>query len=137
MASRIGLVMVLSSDTARARTFYSDLLGYQLVEQLSSPDGEFVFLHSSGGGPDIALQDAAKQNYGIPSERGGLSAAFLVEDADATYKDWQSKGVEVAAGVIDIGAGRMFTARDPDGNYIQIYHLNPDLLAMRKQMGWD
>lgn len=67
MASRIGLVMVLSSDTARARTFYTDLLGYQLVEQLSSPDGEFVFLHSSAGGPDIALQDAAKQNYGIPS----------------------------------------------------------------------
>ncbi|HEX8733660.1 MAG TPA: VOC family protein [Ktedonobacterales bacterium] len=137
MASRIGLVMVLSSDTARARAFYSDLLGYEQVDQLSSPDGEFLFLHSSAGGPDIAIQDAAKQDYGIPSARGGLSAAFIVDDADATYAAWQAKEVEFVSEVIDIGAGRMFTVKDPDGNYIEVYHLNPDLLAMRKQIGWD
>lgn len=137
MASRIGLVMVLSSDTARARAFYSDLLGYEQVDQLSSPDGEFLFLHSSAGGPDIGIQDAAKQDYGVPSARGGLSASFIVDDADAAYAAWQAKDVEFATEVIDIEAGRMFTAKDPDGNFIQVYHLNPDLLEMRKQMGWD
>ena len=34
-----------------------------------------------------------------------------------------------------MGAGRMFTAKDPDGNFIQVYHLDPQVQELQKQQG--
>jgi len=34
-----------------------------------------------------------------------------------------------------MGAGRMFPAQDPEGNYIQVYYLYPQVLDLQKQMG--
>lgn len=133
--AHIGILMVLVSDAARSRAFYSDLLGFDVVEALSSPGGDFVYLHSKGGNADIALQDASKQDYGVPTTRGGLIIGFAVDDADAVYQEWQSKSVEFLSDVFDMGAGRMFTVKDPDGNYIQVYHLYPQVLEMRKLLG--
>ena len=135
MSAQLGLVMVLVPDVPRAKEFYTELLGYEFVQALSSPDGDFLFLHSKAGGPNLALQDANKQNYGVPAEHGGVILGYAVEDADAVYQDWQSKSVEILGGVFDMGAGRMFTAKDPAGNYIQVYNLYPQVLEMQKQMG--
>ena len=55
---------------------------------------------------------------------------FAVEDADAVYRSWQSKSVEILGEANDMGAGRMFAAKDPDGNYIQVYHLYPQVQDM-------
>jgi hypothetical protein len=35
----------------------------------------------------------------------------------------------------DMGACRMFPAKDPDGNYIQVYHLYPQVQDMQQRMG--
>jgi hypothetical protein len=37
--------------------------------------------------------------------------------------------------VTDMGAGRTFTAKDPDAPYIQVFHLYPQVRDMQKQMG--
>ena len=135
MSAQLGLVMVLVPDMASAKAFYTELLGYEVVQGLSSPDGDFLFLHAKTGAPNLALQDANKQSYGVPMEHGGIILGYAVEDADAVYQDWQSKSVETLGGVFDMGAGRMFTAKDPAGNYIQVYNLYPQVLEMQKQMG--
>jgi len=135
MSTQLGLVMVLVPDMSRAKAFYTELLGYEVVQGLSSPDGDFLFLHAKTGGPNVALQDANKQNYGVPAEHGGIILGYAVEDADAVYQDWKSKSVEILGEVFDMGAGRIFTAKDPAGNYIQVYHLYPQVLEMQKQMG--
>ena len=135
MSAQLGLVMVLVPDMPRAKAFYTELLGYEVVQALSSPAEDFLFLHSKTGSPNIALQDANKETYGVPVERGGIILGFAVEDADAVYRDWQSKSVEILGEVGDMGAGRMFTAKDPAGNYIQVYHLYPQVQEMQKQMG--
>ena len=135
MSTQLGLVMVLVPDMSRAKEFYTELLGYEVVQALSSPDGDFLFLHAKTGGPNVALQDANKQNYGVPAEHGGIILGYAVEDADAVYQDWKSKSVEILGEVFDMGAGRIFTAKDPAGNYIQVYHLYPQVLEMQKQMG--
>ena len=135
MSTQFGLVMVLVPDMPRARAFYSELLGYEVVQALSSPTGDFLFLHAKTGGPNLALQDASTQLYGIPMEHGGIMLGFAVEDADAVYRQWQSKSVEVLGEVSDMGAGRMFIAKDPAGNYIQVYHLHPQVQETQKQLG--
>ena len=89
-----------------------------LVQAFSSPAGDFIFLHSKTGSTNIALQDANKETYGVPVAHGGIILGFAVEDADAVYRDWQSKSVEILGEVGDMGAGRLFPAKDPDGNYI-------------------
>lgn len=135
MSTQLGLVMVLVPDMPRVKAFYTELLGYEVVQALSSPSEDFLFLHAKTGGPNLALQDASTQTYGVPMEHGGIILGFAVEDADAIYREWQSKSVEVLGEVIDMGAGRIFTAKDPAGNYIQVYHLYPQVLEMQKQMG--
>ena len=137
MSSHVELVMLLVRDMARCKAFYTELLGFEVVKEFSSPEGDFLFLHSRDGGPNIALQDASKETYGapVPTGHGAVVPGFAVQDADAVYRDWQSKSVEIVGEVIDIGAGRMFSAKDPDGNYIQVYHLYPQVQEAQKQMG--
>ena len=125
MSSHLGLITLLVRDMPRTKAFYTELLGFEVVSAFSSPADDFVFLHSKNGNTNIALQDANKETYGVPLERGGIMLGFAVEDTDAVYRDWQSKSVEILGEIGDMGAGRMFAAKDPDGNYIQVYHLYP------------
>jgi predicted enzyme related to lactoylglutathione lyase len=135
LTSHVGLITLLVSDMQRSKAFYTELLGFEVIPAFSSPAGDYVFLHSKAGGPDIALQDANTNTFGVPLVHGGLIIAFVVEDADAVYRDWQSRSVEILGEVGDIGVGRLFNAKDPDGNYIQVYHLYPHILEMQKQQG--
>lgn len=135
MTAQLGLLTLLVREVQRTKAFYTELLGFEVIKEFSSPDDSFVFLHSKTGGTNIALQDASQETYGVPVERGGIIPGFSVQDADAVYRDWQSKSVEILGEVMDMGAGRMFTAKDPSGNYIQVYHLYPQLEEARKQMG--
>jgi predicted enzyme related to lactoylglutathione lyase len=81
------------------------------------------------------LQDATKETYGVPLAHGGIIPGFEVEDADATYQQWKAKSIEILGEVTDMGAGRNFTAKDPEGHYIQVFHLYPQVRDMQKQMG--
>ena len=89
------------------------------------------------GGFLFALQDATKENsgVGVPLAHGGIIPGFEVEDADAIYQQWKAKSVEILGEVTDMGAGRTFTAKDPEGHYIQVFHLYPGVCEMQKQMG--
>ena len=133
MSSHLGLLMLLVSDVPRAKTFYTEYLGFEVVSQFSSY--EFVLLHSSSGGTNLALQDATKETYGVPLAHGGIIPSFEVDDADAVYQQWKARSVEIVGEVIDIGAGRSFTAKDPEGHYIQVFHLYPQVREVQKQMG--
>ena len=135
MTSHIGTITLLVSDMQRSKAFYTELLGFEAVPEFSSPAGDFLFLRSKTSGPDMALQDANVQTFGVPLAHGGLMIGFAVEDADVVYQDWQSRSVKILTEVGDIGAGRLFNAKDPDGNYIQVYHLYPHILEMQNRQG--
>ena len=133
MSPRLGLLMLLVKDVPAAKAFYTENLGLEAVQEFSG--AEFVLLRSRSGGTNIALQDATKETYGVPQAHGGIIAGFEVDDADATYQQWKAKSIEIIGEVIDMGAGRTFTARDPEGHYIQVFHLYPQVREMQKQMG--
>src|SRR3989454_2877515 len=133
MSSHLGLLMLLVRDVPRAKAFYTEYLGLEVVQEFSSD--EFVMLRSRTGGTSLALQDATKETYGVPLAHGGIIPGFEVEDADAIYQQWKAKSVEILGEVTDMGAGRTFTAKDPEGHYIQVFHLYPGVRDMQKQMG--
>ncbi len=97
MSSHLGLLMLLVSDVPRAKAFYTEYLGLEVVQEFSSD--EFVMLRSRTG------------------------------------QQWKAKSVEILGEVTDMGAGRVFTAKDPEGHYIQVFHLYPGVREMQKQMG--
>lgn len=133
MPSHLGLLMLLVKDVPASKAFYTDYLGLEAVPEFSSD--EFVLLRSHDGGTNIALQATTGETYGVPLAHGGIIPGFVVDDADATYQQWKAKSVEIIGDVIDMGAGRSFTAKDPEGHYIQVYHLYPQVREMQKQMG--
>jgi predicted enzyme related to lactoylglutathione lyase len=133
MSAKLGLLMLLVEELPGAKAFYTENLGLEVVAEFSGDD--FVLLRSGSGGTNIALQDATKQTYGVPLAHGGIIAGFEVEDADAVYQQWKAKSIEIMGEVFDMGAGRCFTARDPEGHYIQVFHLYPQVREMQKQMG--
>jgi catechol 2,3-dioxygenase-like lactoylglutathione lyase family enzyme len=109
MSSQLGLLMLLVKDVPRSKTFYTENLGLEVVPEFSGD--EFVMMRSRSGGTSIALQQTTGESYGVPLAHGGIIPGFEVEDADSLYQQWKAQSIELVGEVIDIGAGRSFTAR--------------------------
>ena len=142
MPAHIDLVTIFTTDVAKTRDFYVDLLGFEVVDPFTSPDGSFVWLRSKKRSSSIAIQDSRRRNTkptqaGIPTASGGLMLGFVVEDAEAAYNDWKDKGVTFRTDVVDMGKGMTFGVKDPAGNYLQIFDVHPKFQELQKQMGLD
>ena len=139
MAAYIGLVTIFARDVERTKEFYTGLLSFEVIPMFSEPSGNFVFLHSKLSNTNIAIQNVNTRTgkatqMGIPEESGGLLLGFVVENAGEVYQDWVSKDIELRTELVDMGFGKTFGARDPSGNYIQIYDVIPQAQAIFKQI---
>src|SRR5262249_61026329 len=121
MNSSLILVSLYVRDLPGAQAFYTEKLGLEVVPQLTG--GGFVFLKPARGTP-LALQDAAMLPPGTGAQPGANSLGFDVDDLEATYHDWRAAGIEVVSEIGDMGAGRVFYARDPEGNSLAITQLS-------------
>lgn len=130
--SSLVITILYVNDLARSEAFYRDMLGLQKVDRLSG--GTFVFLKPEEGTP-VALQPLAEMPAGMNGQPGATQLGFDVADLDTTLADWKEQGVEVVSEIIDMGAGRMFLAHDPDGNTISVSQLYDGVRALRKQLG--
>ena len=141
MKSYLDLVTIFADDVSSTTKFYTELLGFEIVEPFSAPDGSFTWLKSEKRGTSIAVQDVAKRadkptQADIPADSGGVMLGFTVDDADSAYQDWQSLGIEMRTEVVDMGPGaRGFGAKDPAGNYVQIFHVPPQVREKQKALG--
>ena len=132
MKSSLILVSLYVRDLPGMQVFYTEKLGLEVVPQLTG--GGFVFLKPARGTP-LALQEAAMLPPGAGTQPGASSLGFDVDDLEATYNDWKAAGVEVVSEIGDMGAGRVFYARDPEGNSIAITQLYDGVRAFRQQLG--
>ncbi|HEV8190104.1 MAG TPA: VOC family protein [Ktedonobacterales bacterium] len=119
----LGFVVVYVHDMERAKTFYTDVLGMDAVEAISSPT--FVTLRPTGGSL-VALQDktAAKFPPRLEEQAGSVELSFEVDDVDGTWKRWKEQGVELVTDPMDLPFGRYFMAKDPEGHYLSAYRFN-------------
>jgi lactoylglutathione lyase len=116
----LGFVVLYVDDMDRARTFYTEVLGLTVVEEVSSPT--FVTLRPSGGSL-VALQDRAAARFppGQEPHPGTMELSFEADDVDGTWHRWQEQGVELVSEPVDLSFGRYFMAKDPDGHYLSVY----------------
>ena len=122
---RLGHVLLKVADVERSKAFYSDLLGFEVVEQDPAHGGVFMTLGEHGH----TVQPL------VPNRLGVHHFAFQVDSFEAlkgAYFTLQDHGIEVVR-VIDHVSQKSIYFHDPDGNRLEIYYELPNALEMFRQ----
>jgi len=118
---RIGHVVLKVRDLDRSLAFYRDLLGFQVVSELSNV---MIFLSAGRGNHhDLALLRVGQQ---APSP---LQTAVGLYHVAIQLADWEAVRTAHALltergllkGAVDHGVSRSLYTADPDGNEIELY----------------
>jgi catechol 2,3-dioxygenase-like lactoylglutathione lyase family enzyme len=111
-------VMVYSTDVPRALAFYTEALGFELIEQYGTGYARIV---SPGGHGTIGLHALeAGQQMHAPTE--GLRLYFEIKHLDELCAELVEKGIAIEKMPADMPWGwRHAYLRDPDGHMISLY----------------
>ena len=128
---RIGHCLLRVRDIERSKRFYTEVLGFQLMEE--DPDHGGVFMSLPGDGHTIDLSQAENPEQ-LPApaplgrgQAGLVHIAFRVGSYQAlreAYETLQANGVPVER-MMDHVSQRSIYFTDPDGNGLEIYFEYP------------
>ena len=117
-------IAVISSSWEKAREFYVNKLGFELVREVYRPaQDDYLRMLSLGETTlELFIRSDAPQRVNNPEARGLRHLAFRVEDAVATAAWLNSRGIETEPVREDPYNGGKFTFfRDPDGLPLEIH----------------
>ena len=115
----IGFVAIPVTDIKRARSFYEDVLGLKVSDEMMG--GKWI--EYTVGGDTLAIANVGEQ--WTPSDQG-TGAAFEVEDFDEAIKRLKDRHVSFAAGPFETPCCHMAVVQDPDGNKLMIHKSKPE-----------
>lgn len=115
-------VLLIVRDQDRAREFYTNVLGAEVVMER---DPVILQFHNSwiilnvGGGP---TDDKPTVTMAPPGDPDLVATALNIRVADvrAVYEDWRSRGAQFLTEPIERTAEIRCYLRDPDGHLIEI-----------------
>ena len=131
--TKIGHVQVAVHDLARAKDFYTRVLGFEIVEE--DPDHGGVFMTVGEGShvvdlvalPGAEPPSVSQSLADLKPSPGFGHVAFPVESANALRRAWfelMDNGVRMLAAV-DHESQESIYFCDPDGNVLEIYWERP------------
>jgi predicted enzyme related to lactoylglutathione lyase len=115
----IGFVAIPVTDVKRARSFYEEVLGLKLSDEMMG--GKWI--EYSVGDDTLAIANVSPT--WTPSDQG-TGAAFEVENFDEAIRRLQDRQVHFAAEPFESPCCRMAIVQDPDGNKLMIHKLKPE-----------
>ena len=120
---RIGHAVIKVRDLERSRTFYTEVLGMQIMKDV--PEIRAVFLANNGRDHhELALFEIGSQAEApSASSVGLLHIAFRLRSQDelkAAYEELKEKGVPVHF-TVNHGITRSVYFEDPDGYELEVY----------------
>ena len=129
----IGHVLLRVMDLERSKKFYSEVLGFHVLEEDPEHGGTFMALEGQSHAIDLfQAQDLDAAGRQTPGVRGLGHIAFRVDSEDA-LKDASGQlrehGVEILR-TIDHVSQKSVYFHDPDGNTLEIYYELPDALEI-------
>ena len=129
----LGHILLRVLDLERSKKFYSEVLGFQILEEDPAHGGTFMALPGQSHAIDLFqakdLEAAERQTPGV---RGLGHIAFRVDSEDAlreAYATLKEHGIEITR-TIDHVSQKSVYFNDPDGNTLEIYYELPDALEM-------
>ena len=117
-------IAIISSSWEKAKDFYIDKLGFQLIREVYRPaqDDYLRMLRLGETTLELFIRPDAPQRVNNPEAQGLRHLAFLVEDAEAAAAWLNSRGVETEPIREDLVNGGRFTFfKDPDGLPLEIH----------------
>lgn len=118
-------VAIICSDYAKSKHFYTDILGFKIIEEtyrearqsykldLAMPNGDQIELFSFPNNPE---------RPDSPEARGLRHLAFVVSSVEDSAESLRSQGVEVEPIRVDELTNKRFTFfKDPDGLPLELY----------------
>jgi predicted enzyme related to lactoylglutathione lyase len=115
----IAFVGVPVTDLKRARSFYEDVLGLKVSNEMMG--GKWI--EYSLGDDTLAIANVGEQ--WMPSDQG-TGAALEVEDFDEAIRRLKDRQVRFAAEPFETPCCHMAVIQDPDGNKLIIHKLKPE-----------
>ena len=113
----------LVDDVVRTANYYRDTLGFEYDRFWGDPPG---FCMVGRGGITIMLRQmpgTTRPNHTADPERDAWDAYVWVDDADALYAEYKTKGVKIAREICDQPYGcRDFDVEDCNGYRICFGH---------------
>ena len=129
----IGHVLLRVLNLEASKKFYSEVLGFRVLEEDPEHGGTFMALEGQSHAIDLfPVKDAEAARRQTPGVRGLGHIAFRVESETAlkeAYATLQTHGVEVAR-TIDHVSQKSIYFHDPDKNLLEIVWERPDALAI-------
>ena len=122
IVNQLSMVSVLVSDMKKAKDFYADKLGLEVVTDYRQNDNNWwVTLTFPGGATNITLARSST-THNEPPKPGTLSFYFATSDIAASHRTLNEKGVEVGEIMDNLygpGSGvKFFQLKDPDGTQV-------------------
>jgi predicted enzyme related to lactoylglutathione lyase len=115
----IGFVAIPVTDVKRARSFYEDVLGLEVSDEMMS--GKWV--EYTVGDDTLAIANVSDE--WTPSNQG-TGAALEVEDFDEAIRRLRDQQVHIAVEPFETPCCHMAVVQDPDGNKLIIHKLKPE-----------
>lgn len=122
MAAYLGQISLLVDDYDRAIQYYTETLGFILLEDtLLNPEKRWVVIspnyHHQGATILLAKASKTEQKNFIGNQAGGRVFLFLyTENFDELYQNYRSKGVEFTQDIREEAYGKVCVFRDLYGN---------------------
>lgn len=133
---KLGHILLRVADIERAKRFYTELLGFDVVEEDPEHGGVFMTLGGDGHTLDLMPADHPETDQRPLSNRVGVHHfAFQVESPEAlreAYFTLQNNGVEILNAVDHVSQQSIYF-HDPDGNRLEIYYELPNAPELFRQ----
>ena len=110
---RVDFVSFLTQDLARARRFYTEVLGLEI-----ETEGESDLELRAG---QVTLDVFDPSSIGQPFAPSPAGVALRVADVDAARAELESKGVPFDGDTIVTGVCKQAWFKDPDGNALMLH----------------
>lgn len=117
-------IAVISSDYAKAKEFYIDKLGFQLVREVYRPEQQDYLRMLQQGDTvlELFIKPQAPERVTNPEAKGLRHLAFRVEDIESAAAWLRSLGIETEPIREDTCNGGRFTFfKDPDGLPLELH----------------
>lgn len=112
MIKGLTYAVVTTTDVPRARRFFTEQLGLGTEDD----EGDRFSQFTTRDGSMWAIMQAPEG-----TTDPGVELYLRVEDVDAAYDTWKSRGVEMLTTPWDAPFGRTFSFKDADGRVLHAY----------------
>ncbi len=117
-------IAIISSDYAKAKEFYMDKLGFELVREVYRPEqGDYLRMLRLGDTVlELFIKPEAPKRVTNPEAMGLRHLAFHVEDILPVVRWLNGMGIETEPIREDkVNGGRFTFFRDPDGLPLELH----------------